>query len=80
MDNVPEVKIAIKENRCMFGTIDTWLIWVSTCDFLPTNKSFETILEPNRWCKWGFTHNRCYKCFQNHANEYTNITMGSTSL
>ena len=29
MDNVPEVQNAIKENRCMFGTIDSWLIWVS---------------------------------------------------
>lgn len=28
MDNVPDVKMAIKENRCLFGTIDTWLIWV----------------------------------------------------
>lgn len=28
IDNVPEVKLAIEENRCMFGTIDTWLIWV----------------------------------------------------
>uniref|UniRef100_A0A1B6MF44 glycerol kinase n=2 Tax=Graphocephala atropunctata TaxID=36148 RepID=A0A1B6MF44_9HEMI len=27
MDNVPEVKTAIKEDRCMFGTIDSWLIW-----------------------------------------------------
>ncbi|KAK4872391.1 hypothetical protein RN001_014420 [Aquatica leii] len=27
MDNVEEVQVAIKENRCMFGTIDTWLIW-----------------------------------------------------
>lgn len=29
IDNVPRVHEAIKENRCMFGTIDTWLIWVS---------------------------------------------------
>lgn len=29
MDNVPEVQKAIDENRCMFGTIDTWLIWVT---------------------------------------------------
>ncbi|KAK2952757.1 putative Glycerol kinase [Blattamonas nauphoetae] len=25
--NIPEVQKAIDENRCMFGTIDTWLIW-----------------------------------------------------
>lgn len=27
IDHVPEVKVAIAEGRCMFGTIDTWLIW-----------------------------------------------------
>ena len=27
IDNVEEVRIAIKENRCLFGTVDTWLIW-----------------------------------------------------
>lgn len=29
MDNVKEVKDAMNENRCMFGTIDTWLLWVT---------------------------------------------------
>lgn len=29
MDNVPEVKVAIEQKRCYFGTVDTWLIWVS---------------------------------------------------
>lgn len=28
IDNVDEVKQAIKEDRCLFGTVDTWLIWV----------------------------------------------------
>lgn len=28
MNNVSEVQEAIKENRCMFGTVDSWLIWV----------------------------------------------------
>lgn len=28
-DNVPAVRDAIEEKRCMFGTIDTWLVWVS---------------------------------------------------
>ncbi|XP_025415736.1 glycerol kinase isoform X2 [Sipha flava] len=27
MENVPEVLKAIQEKRCMFGTIDSWLIW-----------------------------------------------------
>lgn len=28
MDNVEEVRTAIDEDRCLFGTIDTWIIWV----------------------------------------------------
>ncbi|XP_046456345.1 glycerol kinase-like isoform X1 [Daphnia pulex] len=27
IDNVAEVSDAIDENRCLFGTVDTWLIW-----------------------------------------------------
>ncbi|KAK6622653.1 hypothetical protein RUM43_008495 [Polyplax serrata] len=27
IDNVDEVRQAIKEDRCLFGTIDSWLIW-----------------------------------------------------
>ncbi|XP_006617526.1 glycerol kinase isoform X2 [Apis dorsata] len=27
IDNIPRVKHAIDEERCAFGTIDTWLIW-----------------------------------------------------
>ena len=27
IDNIPEVREAIADNRCMFGTVDSWLIW-----------------------------------------------------
>lgn len=27
LDNVPEVAIAVEEGRCMFGTVDSWLLW-----------------------------------------------------
>ncbi|XP_030763025.1 glycerol kinase-like isoform X2 [Sitophilus oryzae] len=27
MDNVPAVKTAVDEGRCLFGNIDTWIIW-----------------------------------------------------
>lgn len=30
MDNVPEVKEAIEDDRCLFGNIDSWLIWNMT--------------------------------------------------
>ena len=28
MENVPQVKTAIREDRCAFGTVDSWLLWV----------------------------------------------------
>lgn len=34
IDNIPEVQEAIAENRCLFGTVDTWLIWVIYQNFL----------------------------------------------
>ncbi|XP_012281202.1 glycerol kinase [Orussus abietinus] len=34
MDNVPRVKQAIEEDRCVFGTVDTWIIWNLTKDRL----------------------------------------------
>ncbi|XP_077986009.1 glycerol kinase-like isoform X1 [Glandiceps talaboti] len=27
MDNVPDVQQAVLEQRCMFGTVDSWLLW-----------------------------------------------------
>lgn len=27
IDNIPEVQEAIKNHRCMFGTIDSWILW-----------------------------------------------------
>lgn len=39
MDNVPEVRNAIEKGRCLFGTIDTWLIWVSYVYIAKTNLS-----------------------------------------
>ena len=28
IDNIPSVQQAVQESRCMFGTIDSWLIYV----------------------------------------------------
>ena len=28
MDKCEAVKTAIEEGKCMFGTVDTWIIWV----------------------------------------------------
>lgn len=29
IDNVPAVARAVQEKRCLFGTVDSWLVWVS---------------------------------------------------
>lgn len=29
IEHVPGVRKAMREKRCMFGTLDTWLVWVS---------------------------------------------------
>lgn len=28
LENIPAVKSAVEEKRCLFGTVDSWLIWV----------------------------------------------------
>lgn len=28
MDKIPQVKFAVENKRALFGTVDTWLIWV----------------------------------------------------
>lgn len=57
MDNVPEVNVAIKEKRCMFGTIDTWLIWVGKSIFVRQENTKRIFLESNWRCQWWFAHN-----------------------
>ncbi|XP_049772196.1 glycerol kinase-like [Schistocerca cancellata] len=27
IENVPEIRKAIREQKCMFGTVDTWIVW-----------------------------------------------------
>lgn len=36
LDNVEEIRLAVKEGRALFGTIDSWLIWVCICEFIST--------------------------------------------
>jgi len=33
---VEEIKQAVDDGRAMFGTIDSWLIWVCICEFMIT--------------------------------------------
>ena len=28
LENAPQVKTAVAEERCLFGTVDSWLLWV----------------------------------------------------
>lgn len=27
LDNKPQIRLAANENRCLFGTVDTWIMW-----------------------------------------------------
>lgn len=36
LDNVEEIRQAVDDGRAMFGTIDSWLIWVCICEFIIT--------------------------------------------
>lgn len=46
MDNVKGVKEAMDEGRCLFGNIDSWLIWVCinnlSCEWYSTVQSNRT--------------------------------------
>lgn len=57
-DNVPDVSAAIENNSCMFGTIDTWLLWnltggISNGVYVTdvTNASRTMLMNINT-CKW----------------------------
>jgi len=47
INNVPEVRTAIKENRLMFGTVDSWLLWKLTGQHLTdvTNASRTLLMD-----------------------------------
>eukprot|EP01129_Flabellula_baltica_P010676 TRINITY_DN4531_c0_g1_i2.p2 TRINITY_DN4531_c0_g1~~TRINITY_DN4531_c0_g1_i2.p2 ORF type:complete len:211 (-),score=51.27 TRINITY_DN4531_c0_g1_i2:923-1555(-) len=53
MQNVEEVRLAIEEDRCLFGTVDTWLIWNLTGEHVTdvTNAS-RTMLMNLETCEW----------------------------
>lgn len=57
-DNVPEVNAAIEKNRCMFGTIDTWLLWNLTGGtsngiyVTDVTNASRTMLMNINTCKW----------------------------
>lgn len=58
MDNVPEVVDAIVNNHCLFGTIDTWLIWNLTggpnngVHVTDVTNASRTMLMNIETCKW----------------------------
>lgn len=31
LEKVPAVKSAVEEDRCLLGTVDSWLLWVRLC-------------------------------------------------
>lgn len=57
-DNVPEVAESIERNECLFGTIDTWLIWNLTggptggAHVTDVSNASRTMLMNLKTCKW----------------------------
>lgn len=45
IDNVPRVKQAVDAERCAFGTVDTWLIWVNRSIRIKIKEYFTVIPE-----------------------------------
>lgn len=71
LDNVPAVRKACEAGTALFGTVDTWIIWVcSTGNNASLICSF--CLELDR----GSTCNRCYKRKPYYDDEYQNSPMG----
>lgn len=46
LENSPQVKSAVAEERCLFGTVDSWLLWVRIAGFIT---GFHVISLPLTW-------------------------------
>ena len=83
LDHVHQVKEAYAEGSLLFGTVDSWIIYVS---FKCTNGLNEIgflelcgqipILESYWWCTGWHTHDRCDKCEPDNVVEFGNLDMG----
>lgn len=56
MDNVAEVKLALKEKRLLFGTVDSWILWNLTggkhlTDVTNASRTFLMDIETLQWDK-----------------------------
>lgn len=55
IDNVEEVKLALKENRLLFGTVDSWILWNLTgqhlTDVTNASRTFLMDIESLEWDK-----------------------------
>ena len=40
IDNVPSVKRAIKEERCLFGNVDSWVLWVRVIHYVASGNDY----------------------------------------
>ena len=83
IDNVTEVREAIEEDRCLFGTVDTWLIWVinlSLNELIFIELSVINLTESDRRGQWWAPSNGCDQRFTNDAYEPWNVELGSVPL
>lgn len=92
IDNVPAVRKAIRSNRCYFGTVDSWIVWVIyiyikiifkiKINIFIDIKWFQSLncLEFDWRQKSRTTYYWCNKCFENYAYEHRYSWMGSSIM
>lgn len=82
IDNIEEVRKAIADNRCLFGTVDSWLIWVRSNTtiwnhYWSCQLTIYMFLESDWRAKRRLALDWCNERLSHYANEPRNPGMGS---
>lgn len=78
LQNVASVQEAVIQDRCLLGTVDSWLVWVSrVCKFMYKFISTPIKFVELDWrSEWWAALDGCDQCFQNHVNEHSHNGVG----
>lgn len=78
LDNCEAVKKAVEEDRCLFGTVDSWLIWVWNVYYIFPCFEVVTLINHvvclNLWTEyiiWGYLCNKPVGLLGNHLSDFT---------
>lgn len=78
IDNYPEVKKAHVDDELLFGTVESWVVYVGDAVTLPVIVNFDirTGVEPDWRARWRHSCWGCYECIANSPHEPPYIGMG----